>query len=74
MEVEEVDFKYQDSKFFRSITKEEIQSIQDSSERILQIYAVNKNNEIGDELDINLQRMLGYNKSLLLDQGWGLNN
>ena len=74
MEVEEVDFKYQDSNFFRSIAKEAIKSVQDSSERILQIYAVNKNNEIGDELDINLQRMLGYNKSLLLDQGWGLNN
>ena len=35
---------------------------------------MNKNNEMTGEMDINLQRMLGYNKALLLDQGWGLTN
>ena len=29
---------------------------------------------LSDEMDINIQRMLGYNKSLKLDQGWGLSN
>ncbi len=43
-------------------------------ETILRIECTNKNDYLSDEVSLNLQRMLGYNKALMLDQGWGLTN
>lgn len=30
--------------------------------------------ELSGEIDLNTHRMIGYNKPLKLDQGWGLSN
>ena len=46
----------------------------DKSETVEAVNTLNRNDELFEDDDQNLNRMLGYNKSLLLSQGWGLSN
>ena len=52
--------------FEKTTQDEEIQSIS--------VEPLRSSDYFSDEMDINLQRMLGFNKIMKLDQGWGLSN
>ena len=36
-------------------------------EKVIDLQCLNKNQELNDEVNLNVQRMLGYNKALMLD-------
>lgn len=48
--------------------------VQRLDEHVVQIYAQRHQDHLSDDIQFNLQRLLGYNKALMVFQGWGLNN
>jgi hypothetical protein len=37
------------------------------TEKVVDLQCLNKSQELNDEVNLNVQRMLGYNKALMLD-------